>query len=567
MLYNKTKQTKVIKEGEIMEEYLNKGKEILKILINNGFEAYFIGEAVRNTILNTPITEIEINTSATPDAVKGIFDFTKAESFTEGSVKVMYHGFMFLISTFRLEDYKDKRTPVKIHYSKNLLDDLSSHDFTLHAIAMSHSGKLTDAYNGFEDIKKRRIKMIGKPNVRMGEDPVRCLRALRLVSELNFKLLPNVKSAIASKSKGLKNAQPEAIGPELKKLVQGNHYKKTVDMLVSLKVAKNLPVFYKTFKLQDKKFIPMTFEEFLLVTFVMRSEIVEPYLEFVEDKVKFERIFQLALANPKSEYSNLDLFSNGEEICIAANHINVILRKAHKKAKKITTDYRDLAIKQVCDLTFKGEDILKLTFNKQGEHIQALVDEIIFKVLNHELVNDYDVIKVFVINRLQDMSVPMEQEKIDYNYREPVVEKDEEGIEITVEEQNELSESLQYQSLVDAKNEDEIAESLRRQGQVIKDYTEHRIDMLERRLNEQERIIREKDLKFAQLERESRQRRIESDVDTLVQKNLELIKDSDYLNNPKKDKLELSRQLHQVYMNFVSDAEDKYRNEVKNEED
>ena len=53
-----------------MNEYHSRGKEILKILINNGYEAYFVGEAVRNIILEKNIRVIEITTSAHIEIVK-----------------------------------------------------------------------------------------------------------------------------------------------------------------------------------------------------------------------------------------------------------------------------------------------------------------------------------------------------------------------------------------------------------------------------------------------------------------------------------------------------------------
>lgn len=550
-----------------MEDYLNKGKEIVKILINNGFEAYFIGEVVRNKALERPITEIEINTSATPDAIRGIFDFTKVEEYSEGVIKVMYHSYVFFISTFRLEEYKDKRTPVKIHYSKNLLDDLSSRDFTINAFAMSHSGKITDAYNGFDDMRKRRIRMIGKPRVRFAEDPLRTLRAIRLVSELKFKLQPNVRSAIRGKAKRLKEVAPRYLASELKKLVEGEHYKRALDLVINLGVAKNLGPFNKVFKLQNKRFKKLSFEEFLLAAFVLQAAIDEEYLEFVEHPAVFNKAFQLVLANPKANYTRADLFYNGEEVCLLANKISYFIGKSKKKYKKITAEYEELVIKQMSDLTFRREDVLRLANNLEGDHIQTVVDQMVEKVLAKELNNDFDVLKVFAINRLREMNIDITTENIVYDYRPEEAPKQEEKPEIAFENYEELDKNLEYKTLVNAKSEDEIADSLKRQGQIIKDYTEHRIDMLERRLNEQERIIREKDLKFQELERETRQRKIELEVETLVQKNLEQLKESNYLSHSHKDKIELSKQLHRVYMGFVSDMEDKYRSGAHNEED
>jgi tRNA nucleotidyltransferase (CCA-adding enzyme) len=548
-----------------MEDYLNKGKEILKILISNGYEAYFIGEAVRNTILNLPLREIEINTSATPEAIKGIFNFTKVEDFKEGIVKLMYYSHIFYISTFRLEVYKDKRTPVKIHYSKNLIDDLSSRDFTINAISMSHSGKVTDVYNGYEDIKKRKIRTIGKARVRFSEEPNRILMAIRFVSELNFKLANETRRALKRRVKLLHDVDPNEIAFEIKRIVEGEHSKKALELMLALRLHRHIPSITKICKFQDRKFHKFTYPQFLLVASILNGEVDESFVNQLDNIDAFRKTYQLAIANPKTFYSRLDLFINGEQICIDANYANHILKKCKKKSKKISIEYRELPIKKVCDLAFKGEDIIKLIGNNEDNNIQIIIDQIIFKILEGELQNEYDTIKPFVINLLRDMNIEVLGQDIQYEYRDQ--RSQEKRIVMEDDEMADLNNNLEYGNLVNATNEEEIAESLRKQGQVIKDYTEHRLDMLERRINEQDRIIREKDMKYATLERDSRKRKVQEDIENLVKKNLELLKDMKYLDNPHKDKLELSRQLNKVYMEFIVDMEDKYtNNEVKDEE-
>ncbi|MFA7127236.1 MAG: hypothetical protein WC182_06775, partial [Bacilli bacterium] len=68
---------------------------------------------------------------------------------------------------------------------------------------------------------------------------------------------------------------------------------------------------------------------------------------------------------------------------------------------------------------------------------------------------------------------------------------------------------------------------------------------------------------MAQLEKEGRERRVQEDIERLVNKNMDMLKESNYLNNPQKDKSQLSRKLHQAYLDYIHDFEDKY---TKNEE-
>jgi hypothetical protein len=74
------------------------------------------------------------------------------------------------------------------HYSKNLSDDLATKNFTINAIAMSYGGKLTDADEGCEDIKNRKIRTVGSPKQKFNNYPIEILNALVLASELKFKI-------------------------------------------------------------------------------------------------------------------------------------------------------------------------------------------------------------------------------------------------------------------------------------------------------------------------------------------------------------------------------------------
>ena len=256
-----------------MEHYLERGKkEVLKILINNGFEAYMIGEAVYKLIKGTPFNEIDIITNATPDAVKGIFSNAKVENEKEGSVRLTYMGYSFIIRTFRLEEkFKDNRNPIRLHYSKNLKDELAACDFTINAIAMSYGGKLTDAYKGYEDIKKRRIKAIGSPKVRFTEDPLRMLIAIRLSSELGFKIERKTFAAMRKKAKLLKDVDPSLMESELRRIFNGKYFKRALAYLVDSNVYKYLKALRKGIKQLSSNYKRISIDSILACSYVLNK--------------------------------------------------------------------------------------------------------------------------------------------------------------------------------------------------------------------------------------------------------------------------------------------------------
>lgn len=549
MLYNKIRW--LIKVGEFMEDFLNKGKEILKILIGNGFEAYFVGEVVRNRVMQLPIDSIEINTSATPEAIKGIFDFTKVADFEEGKVRVSYYGRDFLISTFKTEEFKDKRNPVKIHYSKNLLDDLSSREFTIDAMVMSHSNKLTDAYDGIGDINKKKIRLIGKPNVRFSEAPIRILKAIRLIGDLKFRLTPLTSKAIKAKRKLLKNAPKDLVGQELKAIFESKYSKKAFEAFMFLNLHRQFPTLKKGFKKEYVRFHHLSYEDFLALSFILNKAIDEEFMA-IEKEEYVRRVFKIATVNPRGNYTNMQVFNYGIDACLAANNINHIIGKARNKEKKIRITYDNLVIKSLSEIDYSKDKIKELIGNNNID-IDGVMNQLAHEIIENNLQNYKDTIEKFlrVIFNNMDIALP-DKKEIDYKYKD--------------DDFSDINQDLQMEKLVNATNEEDILENLEHQGQVIRDYTEHRIDMLERRLNEQDRIIREKDQYYAKIERENRKRKIKEDVEALIAKNLDLLKEMNYLENPEQDRKDLANELSKVYFSYINDAQDVYANkEEKNE--
>ena len=558
---NKIKEQLVL--GDVMEQYLEKGKEILKILINNGCEAYLIGGAVCNTILQIPFDEIEITTNATPEMVKGIFSQSKVENEGEGLVRLYYLGYQFIISTFRVaEKYKDNRAPVRFHYSKNLHDDLAARDFTINAIAMSHGGKLTDAYRGFEDIQKKKIRVIGSPKIRFTEDPLRMLRAVRLASELGFKIDSKTLRGIKSKSKLLIKLTPEKMSEELKRILNGKYLKKSLKYLIETKLFKRIPILDKEFKRLSNQFRFEGIDIFLACAYVKKGAYSPEWEKMSNDPEILKKMIDLALVTPKSNYDAVLLYSYGLKICQDANVVNQIVRKTPKKIKKIKRDYELLPIHRVCDLKFKGEDVLELTNNRSGDYVQTIVDNMIMKVLKQELNNEYDALKIFAINSLRELGIlpSIMNVEEDYEYDEPIKANYNQTAlnENKITENNIINQSVDKEVFINDKPNDELSNELKNADSIVNDYTGLKLDQLQRKIYEHERILQEKDAKIKELERRALEFKLESDVNNLVGQNLELLKDMNYIEKGA-EKVMISQELRDVYRGIISNVDPKYR--------
>lgn len=198
----------------------------IEILSDGGHSAYVVGGAVRNIIMNIPVNDWDIATSALPGETLELFkEFRTIETgIKHGTVTVIIDGMGLEITTFRIEcGYSDNRHPDKVDFTDKIEEDLSRRDFTVNAIAYSPKTGFVDPFGGCGDIEKEIIRCVGNPDKRFGEDALRILRALRFASVLGFETDPDTSESIHKNKQLLKNISVERIFAELSKLLCGTN--------------------------------------------------------------------------------------------------------------------------------------------------------------------------------------------------------------------------------------------------------------------------------------------------------------------------------------------------------
>lgn len=220
--------------------------ETSKIFYDHGFECYYVGGFIRDILLgkNKNFDDIDIATNAKPEEVSQLFKKTIPTGIKHGTVTILYKGFKFECTTYRIEiQYKNHRHPDKINYAKNIYEDLSRRDFTINAFAYDIIHELLiDEYNGWEDLKNKIIRCIGNPKERFLEDGLRPIRACRFMATLEFQMDENTKKAIIDSDvrKSIQSISIERFTEELKKGFSAN---RTSLMLKSLYELKLIEIF------------------------------------------------------------------------------------------------------------------------------------------------------------------------------------------------------------------------------------------------------------------------------------------------------------------------------------
>ncbi|NLI43073.1 MAG: CCA tRNA nucleotidyltransferase, partial [Synergistaceae bacterium] len=154
----------------MIKDKLSRSCDVLRLFRENGFEAYIVGGTVRDLILGSRFTDVDIATSAQPKDVMDIFPEAKI---------VGNEPFCTLV--IPQEGWTIEVTPFQ---GDTLFADLSRRDFTINAMAMNFVGELIDPFGGLQDITKRIIRFTGSPGDRIKEDPIRCIRLFRFASTL-----------------------------------------------------------------------------------------------------------------------------------------------------------------------------------------------------------------------------------------------------------------------------------------------------------------------------------------------------------------------------------------------
>lgn len=177
---------------------------IVDTLIEHGFSAYYAGGWVRDFLLQRDSDDIDIATSAPPEAIQKLFPHTVPIGIAFGIVLVIVEGHQYEVATFRQDiEYKDGRRPAAIAFS-SAEEDAKRRDFTINGMFYDPiEQKVLDFVEGIADLEAKIIRAIGDPHERIREDRLRMIRAARLACRFHFTIEENTKAAIRAHAKEL----------------------------------------------------------------------------------------------------------------------------------------------------------------------------------------------------------------------------------------------------------------------------------------------------------------------------------------------------------------------------
>lgn len=201
-------------------------QSVCAMLRQGGFRALLVGGCVRNALLGQPVSDIDIATDATPDqviaqaAAAGLR--TVPTGVEHGTVTVIAHGTSHEVTTFRRDVETDGRHAV-VAFSTDVAEDAARRDFTMNALYAEADGTVIDPLGGLPDLMARRVRFVGDPGARIGEDHLRILRFFRFQAWYGDPQQgPDAEAlaACAALADGIDRLSRERVGAEMRKLLQ-----------------------------------------------------------------------------------------------------------------------------------------------------------------------------------------------------------------------------------------------------------------------------------------------------------------------------------------------------------
>ena len=199
---------------------INAFQELAKIFNEHGYRLYLVGGTVRDYLLNLPLDDMDAVSDATPDEIVSFLPNVDQTFARLGSLKYKNpDGIKFDITTLRKESgYLDNRHPSEIIFVKDLKIDYQRRDFTINALYLDEKLNVIDYSNGQKDLNNRLLRMIGDPDIRLKEDPLRILRAIRFALMLDFKIDDELLKSMQDNFNLLRNITDAKIRSELNKI-------------------------------------------------------------------------------------------------------------------------------------------------------------------------------------------------------------------------------------------------------------------------------------------------------------------------------------------------------------
>ena len=202
-------------------------RAVVALLTARGHAAYLVGGCVRDLLTGESSGDFDIATSASPEQVLELLPLAIPIGLRHGTVMLPTGDGPVDITSFRA--------------GPDIEADLGHRDFSINAMAFDpEKGALIDPYGGRNDLADRRLRAVGSAEDRFREDPLRILRAARLVATLELTLDPEVEATMAKLRAGLRGVARERVRSEIEQMLLAPNAARGLELLRRTRIEADL---------------------------------------------------------------------------------------------------------------------------------------------------------------------------------------------------------------------------------------------------------------------------------------------------------------------------------------
>ena len=380
---------------------------ILRTLQEAGYEAYFVGGSVRDILLNKPIHDVDIATSAFPAEVKELFHRTIDVGIDHGTVMVVTKEETYEVTTFRTEStYQDYRRPDHVEFVRSLKEDLKRRDFTINALAVGIDGEVIDLFDGLADLRNKILRAVGNPHERFHEDALRMMRALRFVSQLGFTMEPQTFEAIREYHSLLAKISVERINVEFVKLMMGSFREAGLRSFVESECYIYCPGLREygesLLAFADLKGPAIPTERqawaLLMSRLKLTSEDIRKFMkewkcsnQLTKEVIQMVPALEFRLAY---EWDNWSLYQLGRELALSVEYLLQYFDH-EPNLEKVRLLYQNIPMHSLKDMALKGNDLMAHFDYPRGAWISSALHALEKEVVEGRLKNNSESLLAF----------------------------------------------------------------------------------------------------------------------------------------------------------------------------
>lgn len=391
-----------------------KALPILSKIQEAGFQAYFVGGCVRDVILDHPIHDVDIASSAYPQEIKELFERTVDVGIEHGTVLVLEGGQEYEITTFRTEEeYVDYRRPSQVHFVRSLEEDLKRRDFTINALALDAEGNLVDLFHGLEDLETELIRAVGLAEERFQEDALRIMRGFRFQASLDFDLEAETFQAMIAGAPLLEKIAIERIFIEFEKLLLAISWARGLSSLLAAKAYLYLPGFESESqalslfleKIRSDFSFTSSAQAWAAMLYHFENKQVAPILKAWKTSRDFQKqvleIVEILRKREQGLLSAWDCYSYQEELLYQAEELRAAM-KMETNSQYLADTIAGLAIRDKQEIVVTGRTLIQEEGFQPGPQMGQVLKEVELAIVKRDLENEKGAILAFVKERLHD---------------------------------------------------------------------------------------------------------------------------------------------------------------------